>query len=93
MKLNMELELYKFLQSDKVSGYDIREWADGKCYLVWLNFWAIDEFVGLAKRLGTDFSEGGYDVNLQDNCICVDLNELYLDDIDLDKVFEVEEEK
>lgn len=88
----MELDLYKFLQSSNVSCYEATEWDKEKHYLVWLYFWGIADFVKLMEGFGVDFSDGGYDVNLQSDGVCVDLNDLYLYDIDLDKVFDMEED-
>lgn len=76
-----ELELYKFLRSSNVSCFRIDEReTKPDMYLVWIYFWGIEDFI---KLMGDYyFDEGGLEVNLQKDCICVDLNEFCIDDID-----------
>lgn len=88
----MELDLYKFLQSSNVSYYEVAEWGEEVHYLVWLYYCGIADFANLMEKLGADLSTGGCDAKIQSDGICVDLNDYYLDDIDLDKVFEMEED-
>jgi hypothetical protein len=59
-----ELELYKFCENKEM------DWR-GEELVLWINFYDIKEFTDL---IGYDyFSEGGYDVNLQYDCIALDL--------------------
>lgn len=61
-----ELKLYKFIHE-----YEIEiDWRGDSLY-IWIPFYVLNEFTNL---LGYDhFSEGGEEVNLQYNCICLDL--------------------
>lgn len=59
-----ELELYKFVQGKEI------EWR-GKELLLWLNFFDLSEFTEL---IGFDYlSEGGEEVVLQHDSICIDI--------------------
>ena len=77
-----ELELYKFLNEDD----NIQEYRwEGNEFLVWIRFDSLDNFT---KMIGYDYlSEGGYDCNLQYNCICIDISDVceYFD-IDLEHI-------
>lgn len=70
----MELDLYKFLQSNNVFSYESTEWEGEKYYLVWLYYWGIADFANLMEKLGADLSAGGCDAKIQSDGICVDLS-------------------
>ena len=64
-----ELDLYKFLNDDD-NGVQEYRW-EGDEFLVWIPFNSLDDFT---KIIGCDYlSEGGYDCNLQNDCICIDI--------------------
>lgn len=59
-----ELDLYKFLEDISM------DWR-GEELIIWIPFWKIETFT---KMVGYDyFSESGHDVNLQHECIALDL--------------------
>lgn len=59
-----ELELYKFVQGKEI------DWHGDKLY-VWIRFYDLAEFTEI---LGYDYlSEGGEEVSLQHDCICIDI--------------------
>ncbi|WP_034757756.1 hypothetical protein [Rossellomorea vietnamensis] len=59
-----ELDLYKFAQTQEI------DWRGEKLY-IWIRFCDLAEFTGM---IGYDqFSEGGEEVSLQHDCICVDI--------------------
>lgn len=61
-----ELELYKFINDNSIE----IDWRGENLY-VWIPFYRLEEFTEL---LGCDnFAEGGEDVYLQYDCICIDL--------------------
>lgn len=64
-----ELQLYKFVEENNVS----LRW-DGDELIAWIPFLCISEFANL---LGYDLlSDGGLDVNLQSDCIALDMTEI-----------------
>lgn len=64
-----ELQLYKFIEENDVS----LRW-DGDELIAWISFLWISEFANL---LGYDLlSDGGLEVNLQSDCIALDMTEI-----------------
>jgi len=62
-----ELELYKFAQKCEM------RW-DGEALSIWIEFDNLEEFTDM---IGYDYlSDGGLNVNLQQNCIAFDLVEI-----------------
>jgi predicted aspartyl protease len=60
------LKLYKFINENNIE----IDWR-GDELVIWVSFYDLKEF---AEMLGRNFlSEGGYDVNLQNNCIALDI--------------------
>ncbi|MGK4040860.1 hypothetical protein AB0Y20_01065 [Heyndrickxia oleronia] len=77
-----ELDLYKFCQDKEM------DWRGDSLY-IWIRFNDLQEFTEI---LGYDwFSEGGEDVNLQYDCVCIDLVDICENhDIDPERIFSKE---
>ena len=66
-----ELELYKFLNDNNIEHHWEKSVNNEDEFLVWIPFLLLDEFTEL---IGTNYlSEGGTDVNLQKDCVCLDI--------------------
>lgn len=79
-----ELELYKFIQD---SGSQTR--YDGEQALIWVYHFRVDDFAKLIGEYWLD--EGGLEVRLQEDYICVDMTEIIKDnDINPYAVFETD---
>ncbi|TCI99952.1 hypothetical protein [Cytobacillus praedii] len=74
-----ELDLYKFCQDKEM------RWHGDKLY-IWIRFYDLREFTDL---IGCDwFDEGGEDVSLQYDCICMDLVDICDNhEIDPERIF------
>lgn len=75
-----ELQLYKFIQDN--DGIEI-DWRTHKHLYMWIPFYNLKEFTDL---LGYDyFAEGGEEVSLQNDCICIDI-------LDICEIFDINPE-
>lgn len=81
-----ELELYKFLNN---TAQEFR-WCNNN-FLVWIGFDSLEEF---AEMIGEDYlCEGGMNINLQRDCVCLDITSLSACyGIDLENILKKEEE-
>lgn len=62
-----ELELYKFIKDNEIE----IDWRLEKHLYIWIPFYHLEKFT---KLLGYDnFFEGGEEVLLQYDCVCVDI--------------------
>lgn len=64
-----ELQLYKFIEENDVS----LRW-DGDELIAWISFLWISEFANLLRY--DLLSDGGLEVNLQSDCIALDMTEI-----------------
>lgn len=85
-----ELNLYKLVNSDIVTE---KGWISDSEFCVWVNYIALDEFVEELKKLFGNgiFDDGGFDANMQEYGVCIDLCNVVTDDIDMKEVFPVAE--
>jgi hypothetical protein len=75
-----ELELYKFIDE-----YNIEHRWNGEEFLVWIPFYVLDDFMEMVSD--SFFDEGGYEVNLQCDYICLDLAPIAsYEDIELENI-------
>lgn len=83
----MDKTQYKLVELIENSCQAPRKLKDGQI-LAWIYHSQIEDFVEI---IGYDFlCEGGFDVNLQSNCICINLKEV-IDYMGIDEdVFEME---
>lgn len=81
-----ELKLYKFLND---TAQEFR-WCNDE-FLVWIGFDALEEFT---EMIGEDYlCEGGMNINLQHDCVCLDIADLATyHGIDLENILKKEEE-
>ena len=62
-----ELDLYKFCEREEVG------WIEDELY-VWVDLYALEEFV---EMVGSEYlSGGGLDINLQYDCVVIELNDI-----------------
>lgn len=90
--MNNLLELYKLCCTDD-NEYDscmVSElgWIDDHQFCVWIDYLWVMEFVQKLKEILGEgiFDDGGFDANMQSNCICIDLCEI-IDTDDLEEIF------
>ena len=85
-----ELNLYKLVNSDIVTE---KGWINDSEFCVWVNYIALDEFVEELKKLFGNgiFDDGGFNANMQEYGVCIDLCSVVTDDIDMKEVFPVVE--
>ena len=91
--MNEELELYKLIirpdeEDDDFTYVDEFGWVKEHFY-VWINYWNIKDFI---EKLFDIFGygicdDGGFDANMQSDCICIDLEDVLGGYIDLEDVF------
>lgn len=92
-----ELELYKLIitpdpHNQNFSFVNEIGWVQDK-FLVWVYYLWLPEFInGLVQIFGYGiFDDGGFDGNLQDECICIDLCEALGNFVDLEDIFPKDE--
>lgn len=85
-----ELNLYKLVNSDIVTE---KGWINDSEFCVWVNYIVLDEFVEELKKLFGNgiFDDGGFNANMQEYGVCIDLCAVVTDDIDMKEVFPVVE--
>ena len=96
----MELELYKLIMTPNENDLDFSfaeeiGWINEKVFCVWVSYYWIKEFIdGLKNIFGNGlFDDGGFNANLQDTCICIDLCEAIGHIVDIEKIFPKEKYK
>lgn len=60
-----ELELYEFIKDGELK----IDWR-GEELILWVDFWSLKYFT---KIIRMNLDDGGYDVNLQENCIVLNI--------------------
>lgn len=94
MHRNYELELYKLIirpdEEDGDFSY-ISElgWVNDTQFCVWVNYLVLDEFIERLKNLLGNgiFDDGGFNGNLQTDCVCIDLCKIVNCDMRVEYVF------
>lgn len=94
MIMSMELEVYKLLNCPDEDDEDISYvsefgWVNDKEFLVWVNYMWLTDFLDRLKQIfgyGI-FDDGGFNGNIQDDSICIDLCKVVGGDIDMEEVF------
>lgn len=90
----MELELYKLIMTPDETCLEfsyVQElgWINEKVFCVWISYHWIKDFIdGLKYIFGNGlFDDGGFNANIQDDCICIDLCEAIGYAVDIEKIF------
>lgn len=94
MNRNYELELYKLIiipdEGDPDMCYvEELRWINDKQFCVWIDYLVLGEFICCLKDifgLGI-FDDGGFDANMQADCVCIDLCEVIGEYVDIESVF------
>lgn len=91
--MNYELELYKLCYTDDneygICIVDELGWISDNEFCVWVSYLYLKEFMNKLKELfgyGI-FDDGGFDANIQADCVCIDLCEAIGNFIDIEEVF------
>jgi hypothetical protein len=91
--MNYELELYKLCYTDDneygICIVDELGWISDNKFCVWVSYLYLKEFMNKLKELfgyGI-FDDGGFDANIQADCVCIDLCEAIGNFIDIEEVF------
>lgn len=92
--MNYELELYKIIIRPDESDPDIcyvqeLGWINDKEFCVWIDYLVLDEFMCHLKNIfgyGM-FDDGGFNANIQENCVCIDLCKAIGECVDMEAVF------
>lgn len=91
--MNYELELYKLCYTDDneygICIVDELGWISDNEFCVWISYLYLKEFMNKLKELfgyGI-FDDGGFDANIQADCVCIDLCEAIGNFIDIEEVF------
>lgn len=93
MNKSYGLDLYKLCcTNDNDYEFDMVDelgWINDKEFCVWVPYLYIKEFMDtLTKIFGYGiFDDGGFDGNMQSDCVCIDLCKALGNCIDLDVVF------
>ncbi len=91
-EINQELELYKFV---KAGEYECG-WVNDEQFFIWPSFYQLEDFMRYVREIAgkTLFDDGGVEVTLMEDCVCIDLTGLLCGyDIELERVFPKEEFK
>lgn len=94
MSRNYELELYKLIIRPDEIDPDIcyvqeLGWINDNEFCVWIDYLVLDEFICNLKNIfgyGI-FDDGGFNGNMQSDCICIDLCEAIGSFVDIEEVF------
>lgn len=94
MSRNYELELYKLIIRPDEIDPDIcyaqeLGWINDNEFCVWIDYLVLDEFICSLKNIfGYEiFDDGGFNGNMQSDCICIDLCEAIGECVDIEAVF------
>lgn len=90
--MSNELKLYKLLIEKNnygVNYVDEMGWVSDDEFCVWISYiWIYDFIKELKDIFGLGiFDDGGFDANMQDNCMCIDLCKAIGYSIDIENVF------
>lgn len=93
MDKNYELELYKLCCTDdnKYGTCTVDElgWINDNEFCVWVSYLYLKDFMDSLKvLLGYEiFDDGGFNANMQGDCVCIDLCEAIGSFVDIEEVF------
>lgn len=94
MSRNQELELYKLIITPDETDTDVSYvqevgWVNEKEFCVWVSYIWLREFIERLKEIFGDglFDDGGFDANMQDDCVCIDLCEAVGYAVDIEEIF------
>lgn len=88
-----ELQLYKLCLTNKNDYDDVLceefGWINDKQFCVWVSYAYLQYFIKeLSKIFGNCiFDDGGFNANMQEDCVCIDLCEAIGHCIDIESVF------
>lgn len=86
-----ELRLYKLIE--EIDLVQERGWISTGEFCVWISWMEVYDFMsGLKDIFGYGlFDDGGFDANVQDECICISLSDALGGFLSLEDVFPVDE--
>ena len=88
--MSEELELYKLVMSNRTHEFG---WVSENDFIVWILFSMFEDFIYELKRIfGNEiFEDGGFQANIQEEFVCINLHEVINDYVDLEYVFPKDE--
>lgn len=89
---NYGLELYKLIMEGSNCGFPYVEefgWISTGEFCAWVSYLCLNDFMTDLKNIFENgmFDDGGFDANMQEDCICIDLCEAVGDYLDIEEVF------
>lgn len=93
---NYGLELYKIIkEGDSYGNSYVSEfgWISTGEFCVWVEYWSLNDFMEKLKEIfgyGM-FDDGGFDANMQEDGVCIDLCEALGNYLDIEGVFPKDE--
>lgn len=89
---NYGLELYKLIMESNSCGFpyvDEFGWINTGEFCVWVNYLWLNDFMSDLKKIFGNgiFDDGGFDANMQEDGICIDLCEALGGYLDIEEVF------
>lgn len=93
---NYELELYKLIMEGSSCGFPyVSEfgWINTDKFCVWVNYLWLNDFMNELKKVFGNgmFDDGGFNVNMQEYGVCIDLCEAIGGYLDIEDVFPKDE--
>lgn len=89
---NYGLELYKLIMEGDKNGFpyvDEFGWISTGEFCVWVSYLWLNDFMNDLKDIFGNgmFDDGGFDANMQEDGVCIDLSEAIGDYLDIEEVF------
>ena len=89
---NYGLEVYKLIMEGSNCGFPYVEefgWISTGEFCAWVSYLCLNDFMTDLKNIFGNgmFDDGGFDANMQEDCICIDLCEAIGDYLDIKEVF------
>ncbi len=89
---NYGLEFYKLIMEGSNCGFPYVEefgWISTGEFCAWVSYLCLNDFMTDLKNIFGNgmFDDGGFDANMQEDCICIDLCEAIGDYLDIKEVF------
>lgn len=92
--MNQELELYKLIITPDETDIEVSYvqefgWINEEEFIVWVSYLWLEEFIDRLKEIFGNglFDEGGFNANMQEDCVCIDLCEALGYSVDIEEVF------
>jgi hypothetical protein len=86
--MNYELELYKLLTDDN-NYVDELGWVSEDKFFIWVSYLELYDFMKELTRIFSCglFDDGSFNVNMREDCICIDLCEAVGNYLSVENVF------